>query len=238
VVLTAPSPTSRTPSFPSAGAMVAGGFTGEIYHAASRSPDVPNRARRAWTGDVYDGRMLFKFARKRRMDPLQVSMTGVRMGERFLLLGCDDRSLLAGLALKVGLSGASAVAVFDAAAAEQARAIAARVGALVDVQAAEPGAFPFAEGQFDLVVVDDTHGRFAAWTEASRLAALRESWRVVRRGGRVEIIEGLGGGWMQSMVARPDGYDSQQDLTAAGFRPVRLLAEKDGFRFVEGLKVV
>ena len=30
------------------------------------------------------------------MDPLQVSMTGVRMGERFLQIGCHDRALLAG----------------------------------------------------------------------------------------------------------------------------------------------
>ena len=36
------------------------------------------------------------------MDPLQVSMTGVRMGERFLQIGCHDKALLAGLAAKVG----------------------------------------------------------------------------------------------------------------------------------------
>ena len=37
------------------------------------------------------------------MDPLHVSMTGVRMGERFLQIGCHDRALLSGLAAKVGL---------------------------------------------------------------------------------------------------------------------------------------
>ena len=42
------------------------------------------------------------------MDPLHVSMTGVRMGERFLQIGCNDRALLAGLAAKVGLSGTAA----------------------------------------------------------------------------------------------------------------------------------
>ena len=49
-------------------------------------------------------RMLLR-SRARAMDPLQVSMTGVRMGERFLQIGCHDRALLSGLAAKVGLAG-------------------------------------------------------------------------------------------------------------------------------------
>ncbi len=57
-------------------------------------------------------RMLLR-SRARTMDPLQVSMTGVRMGERFLQIGCHDRALLAGLAAKVGLSGTAALSAFD-----------------------------------------------------------------------------------------------------------------------------
>ena len=49
-------------------------------------------------------RMLMRRGRGPAMDPLQVSMTGVRMGERFLQIGCHDRALLSGLAAKVGLS--------------------------------------------------------------------------------------------------------------------------------------
>ena len=59
-------------------------------------------------------RMLMRRGRGAAMDPLQVSMTGVRMGERFLQIGCNDKSLLAGLAAKVGLSGTAAVAAFNA----------------------------------------------------------------------------------------------------------------------------
>ena len=42
--------------------------------------------------------------RQRTMDPLHVTMTGVRMGERFVQVGCDDAALLRGLAGKVGLT--------------------------------------------------------------------------------------------------------------------------------------
>jgi hypothetical protein len=59
------------------------------------------------------GQFLRSVRRHRQMDPLHVTMTGVRMGERFLQLGCDDASLLGGLAAKVGLSGACAVIAFD-----------------------------------------------------------------------------------------------------------------------------
>ena len=171
------------------------------------------------------------------MDPLQVSMTGVRMGERFLQIGCDDRSLLVGLAAKVGLSGAAAAAVFDQAAADRARSLAAKAGTLVDVQSTSKGELPFGADQFDMVVIDDTRGAFSALPDTHRSACLREARRVVRAGGRIEIIEGLGGGgWLGATVSRPDGYDSGRDLGVAGFKPVRLLAEKDGFRFVEGLK--
>lgn len=170
------------------------------------------------------------------MDPLHVSMTGVRMGERFLQIGCDDRSLLAGLAAKVGLSGAAAVAAFDAASAERARASAAKVGALLDLQSASPAALPFEGDQFDMVVIDDTQGAFAGLPGTDRVACLHEARRVVRHGGRIEIIEGLGGGWLRGTVPRPEDYDSTRELGAAGFKPVRVLAEKDGFRFVEGLR--
>lgn len=186
---------------------------------------------------------LFKVLRRggaRQMDPLQVAMTGVRMGERFLQIGCDDRSLLAGLAAKVGLSGGAAVAAVDEASADRARAVGAKVGALIDVHVIGPaGPLPFEAGAFDMVVVDDTSGTFAACGAADRASCLRDACRVVRPGGRIEVVEGLGGGNpLRGPITRADGYDAEKDLGAAGFKPVRLLAEKDGFRFVEGLRPV
>lgn len=179
---------------------------------------------------------LLKGGRTRAMDPLQVSMTGVRMGERFLQVGCHDRALLSGLAAKAGLSGTAAVATTDAAAARRAAAVGAKVGALIDVRPIEGRGLPFDADQFDMVVIDDTDGSFAAIAAAARLDYLRDALRVVRAGGRIEVVEGLGGGLFRGAVSRPAGYDMLRDLAAAGFKPSRLLAEKDGFRFLEGLR--
>ncbi len=180
---------------------------------------------------------LLKGGRTRAMDPLQVSMTGVRMGERFLQIGCSDRALLSGLAAKVGLSGAAAVATFDEASARRASGIGAKIGALIEVRPVEGRALPFDSDHFDMIVIDDTSGSFAAIDEPARLDYLRDACRIVRQGGRIEVVEGLGGGGMRhGAVRRPRGYDLLRDLTAAGFKPSRLLAEKDGFRFLEGLR--
>lgn len=168
-------------------------------------------------------------SRARAMDPLHVSMTGVRMGERFLQIGCHDRTLLAGLAAKVGLSGTAAVAAFGEAEAKRAGGVGAKIGALIETHRIEGRALPFDSNQFDMVVIDDTNGRFAAIADDVRADYLREAKRAVREGGRIEIIEG-------SEAKRPDGYDALRDLEAAGFKPVRLLAERDGFRFIEGLR--
>lgn len=167
-------------------------------------------------------------ARARDMDPLHVSMTGVRMGERFLMLGCNDRALLSGLAAKVGLSGTAAVAAFDEAQAKRAAGVGAKIGALIDVQPITGGTLPFDGDQFDMVVIDDTAGAFAALDADTRRNYLGDAKRVVRQGGRVEIVEGAG--------ARPAGYDALRDLSTAGFKPARLLAERDGLRFIEGLR--
>ena len=101
----------------------------------------------------------------------------------------------------------------------------------------EGRALPFDSDQFDMIVIDDTNGSFAAIDESARLDYLRDARRVVRAGGRIEVVEGLGGGGvMRGAVVRPQGYDMLRDLAAAGFKPSRLLAEKDGFRFLEGLR--
>jgi ubiquinone/menaquinone biosynthesis C-methylase UbiE len=174
---------------------------------------------------------------QRRIDPLHVTMTGVRMGERFLQIGCDDSALLGGLAGKVGLSGNCAVAAFDEETAARARKVAADVGALMDVRVVSPGSLQFETGSVDLIVVDDTRGTFARLREADRVATLADARRVARDGGRIEIVErvqltGLLGG----AITRPEGYRIESELSAAGFKPVRLLAEKEGVRFLEGLK--
>ncbi len=180
---------------------------------------------------------LLKTRSGRGMEPLHVSMTGVKMGERFLMIGCDDRALMAGLASKVGLSGVAAVATFDEESAQRARNVGAKIGALIEVQPIEDVKLSFDGDAFDMVVIDDTRGGFAARSAEDRSAYLREARRVVRPGGRIEVVEGLGGG-MFGRTARTNSNDTAAALTTAGFKPVRVLAERDGFRFVEGLKAI
>src|SRR5262245_58395512 len=152
--------------------------------------------------------------RGRAMDPLQVSMTGVRMGERFLQIGCDDRALLAGLAAKVGLSGGAAAIVFDDRAAALARRAGEKVGALIEVQQTTPDTVRVDPGAFDLVVVDDTAGAFSALDDGRRRACLASAMTAVRQGGRIEVIERAG-----------TPGRTADELTLAGFKPVRVLAE-------------
>jgi hypothetical protein len=174
--------------------------------------------------------LLRRLMRKRAasMDPLQVSMTGVRMGERFLQIGCHDRALLAGLAAKVGLSGTAALAAFDDDQAKRAGGVGAKIGALIETHQIEGLVLPFDSDQYDMVVVDDTSGFFGTFDESTRVAYLRDAMRTLRRGGRIEVVEGV--------ATRAAGYEVLRDLTAAGFKPVRELAERDGLRFLEGLR--
>ena len=174
--------------------------------------------------------LLRMLTRKRgaSMDPLQVSMTGVRMGERFLLIGCHDRALLSGLAAKVGLSGTAAVAAFDDEQTKRAAAVGAKVGALIETHPIDGVALPFDSDQFDMVVVDDTTGAFGQVDETTRVSYLRDARRTLRRGGRIEVVEGIS--------KRAADYDALRDLSTAGFKPVRTLAETAGFRFLEGLR--
>src|SRR6185436_2455419 len=123
VVLTAPRPTRRMPNFPWAGAISKACFTLEIYH--------PCHSGFYDDGMMFLLRMLMRRGRSQAMDPLQVSMTGVRMGERFLQIGCQDPGLLAGLAAKVGLSGTAIVAAPDESEAKRAAEVGRKVGALI-----------------------------------------------------------------------------------------------------------
>jgi hypothetical protein len=180
--------------------------------------------------------MLFKFRRMRTMDPLQVAMTGVRMGERYLQIFCSDSALTRGLAAKSGLSGVAALAAPDESHARRARAAAEKVGALIDIKVTATSDLAWPEGSFDMVVIDNTAGSFTALDHGAQRAALHAARRVLRAGGRAEFIERAGGGLFAGANRADSNAAAEAALNDAGFKPVRTLAEKDGFRFVEGLK--
>ena len=183
------------------------------------------------------------FLRKSRVEPLPVTMSAVRMGERVLQIGVDDPAIASAIAAKVGLSGNAALAVADERDAARAHGAMANAGVLVDVKVTPPVSLPFDDDAFDLVVVHSMHGMVSSLDADARLAAMREWRRVLRHGGRVMTIE-AGPATGLASVFRPqrtnEGYEAGGgvvgSLSAAGFKPVRLLAEREGYKFAEGIK--
>jgi len=171
------------------------------------------------------------FLRKTRIEPLPVTMSAVRMGERVLQIGVDDAAIASAIAAKVGLSGNAAIAVTDERDAARAQRATANAGILVDVKVTPLESLPFDSDAFDLVVVNARHG-------LAPHEAIREWHRVLRHGGRVMTIEGgpaTGVAAMFKTHRAPEG-DVVAALEAGGFRPARLLAEREGYRFAEGIK--
>ena len=115
---------------------------------------------------------------------------------------------------------------------------------LVDVQAAPLDALPFGEASFDAVVLHGAAGVLAPLDAMARTRALTAARRVLRSGGRLVALEagtatGLTARLRPSKPADP-AYEAAGGtvaaLEAAGFKPVRLLADREGTRFIEGMK--
>jgi ubiquinone/menaquinone biosynthesis C-methylase UbiE len=181
----------------------------------------------------------------KKSDPylLIVGMTGVKMGDRFVQIGCAHGGRMAAVASKVGLSGRAAVVAPDEASATRARKAAEEAGVLVEVDVAPPSGLPLADGEFDLAVVDDTAGLFGTMRPEDRVAAIRELVRVLRDGGRVLVVGAVPRGGLGAVLSRTQNGppfvasgDATRALEADGFRSVRTLAEREGLVFVEGIK--
>ena len=173
-------------------------------------------------------------------EPLAIAMSGVRMGERLLQIGMDTPVVTGLLAAKPGLSGESSIVAVDEATATQVRRAISETGALVNVAVHNLDALPFDAGSFDLVVVHNRSGRLASLVETQDSAALAECRRVLRSGGRVVVLDkgtptGLTAIFQSGTPVRVE--TTIRALETAGFRTVRLLGDRDGYRFVEGLKV-
>jgi SAM-dependent methyltransferase len=176
-------------------------------------------------------------------EPMAVRMSGVRMGERLLQIGVDDAKLAGLMAAKVGLSGSAAMVVRAGPDERRARAAAAASGALIDTRIAPLDALPFEKEAFDVVVVNSMRGLLAMQDIQGRAQILRETHRVLRPGGRVLLLEpGPREGFaallrpFREAAAYRDAGGGVGALESAGFRPVRQLAQREGYRFTEGLK--
>jgi SAM-dependent methyltransferase len=184
------------------------------------------------------------FLRKSRIEPLPVTMSAVRMGERVLQIGVDDPAVASAIAAKVGLSGNAAIAVSDERDAARAHGAAANAGVLVDVKVTPLAPLPFDNEAFDLVIVHCMRGLISSIDANARIAAMREWHRVIRHGGRVMTIEPGTVSGIKSLIQQRHSDDAYEEsggavgaLESAGFRPVRLLADREGYKFSEGIKL-
>jgi SAM-dependent methyltransferase len=177
-------------------------------------------------------------------EPLVMAMSGVRMGERLLQIGVDDAAVLGALAAKVGISGHAAVVTLDDRNAERARRGIADGSALADVSVSPDGSLPFGADSFDVVIVHGVTGQLSALDIDVRSRLLRQLLQVTRGGGRVIVTEAGERSGFRAVLAPAPKRDEQYEqnggtahaLETAGFRPVRLLADRDGVRFIEGLR--
>ena len=183
------------------------------------------------------------FLKKDNPHLLIVGMTGVKMGDRFLQVGCANGGRLAAVATRVGLSGRSALVAPDEASATRARKAAEEAGVLVEIEVARPSQLPLEDGAFDLAVVDDTAGLFGTMRPEERVASVRELVRVLRPGGRVLLVGAAPRGGLGAVLSRTQSGppfvasgDATRSLEADGFKSVRTLAEREGLVFVEGIK--
>ena len=184
---------------------------------------------------------LFRFRRSRGPVELALDMAGVRLGERVLQAGMGNPKLFARIAGKAGLSGRACAVVDSPAAARPLRDAAAAEGVLIEVLEAGGPFWSLEDGSFDIGVVDGN--ALLRGDAAERQSRLSEVRRAVRPGGRVLIIRTVSLGLAGRLGFGPSHTGPSAEATAllnalqqAGFRPARLLGEREGMTFVEGFR--
>jgi hypothetical protein len=164
--------------------------------------------------------------------PLVVSVTGVRLGQRVLVVAGRDRAVVHDIAARVGLTGRTLVLV-AAREVEAVQSAAERAGVLVDV--APLGVpLPVAGEIFDVALVDDTSSRPEG---ADTPALLPELHSALRPGGRVIVRLATGAGPLARFFGGdhepPAAGEAIAALTEAGFRAARVVAVHAGAAYVE-----
>jgi SAM-dependent methyltransferase len=182
------------------------------------------------------------FKRAGEKHALAVVMTGVKLGDRLLQVGCTDASLLGAISGKVGLSGRACAMTASDEEAARARSGAERAGVLLEVEKTPLTSFPYPDGSFDLIVVDNQQGVIANMRPEQRVACLQQARRTLAPRGRIIVIErapraGLGA-LLRAQPVDPH-YQGTGGAVAAlkaeGFKAARQLAERDGLSFFEGI---
>ena len=180
-----------------------------------------------------------RWFRRSTIDPLAVTMPGVKLGDRLLVVGCSDPGLIAALAVKTGLTGRACAVDADAGLRTAAAAQVQRQGALVETFTVPWTDLPFERDSFDVVVLRSV---LPGLDSNSRVRVAQETHRLLRGGGRCLVIDPAPRGGLGALLKRQAESDyasaggAVRPLEAAGFRGVRVLAEREGSTFVEGVK--
>ena len=170
---------------------------------------------------------------------IELSMAGLELGKSVLQVDGGGAGLIAALAGAVGLSGQACAVVESQAEVPVFEKAAANAGVLVEIKVGWFAALPYETGTFDLVVLKHTLGRMHP---LGRMRCLQDILRVLRVGGRCLAIDAAVRGGLaavftrQSIDARYADGGARRALWEEGFLGVRLLAERDGLTFVEGMK--
>ena len=171
---------------------------------------------------------------------LEMSMAGVKMGDRFLQLRCGNGKMFAAIAAKVGLTGSACAIDDNSEMCIRGRKAVAKAGVLAEIDHAQYDALPYEETSFDVAVLWDLLG---VLTPERRVRCLQQTLRVLRRGGRCVIIERVPRSGLAALLRRPvldttylKSGGAERALDAEGFKAVRQLAEREGQAFTEGVK--
>jgi len=178
--------------------------------------------------------------RKSSEELLAVSMAGIKLGDRLLVVGCADPIVIARLAVKTGLTGRAFAVDEQERVVTAAAEIVGREGALIERATAPWSALPLEADSFDVAIVRDVLPHL---TTEVRSGCVREVLRVLRPGGRCLVIDGKGRTGLAT-VARgasgPTDYAAAggpvHALTSEGFKASRILAERDGLVFAEAVR--
>lgn len=176
--------------------------------------------------------------RKSSAEPIGVTMSGVKLGQRLLAVGPHDPKLVAQLAAKVGLTGRACIVDDNESRLERAAAAIEQEGALIEKVLAPYGMWSFDPDSFDVAVISHL---LPTLVDHVRTHTLFETYRVLRPGGRVIVIEdaprgGIVGALLSRTASDPTYKGPIASLRIIGFAATRQLAEADGVVYVEGVK--
>jgi hypothetical protein len=164
----------------------------------------------------------FGFSKSGDREPLVVSMTAARLGDRVIFAG-RSATLALPLGARVGLSG-QLLLVGDPTATSALETLATTQGILLE----RIGETPI-PASYDLVVVEVTGG----WR--AHLVTLRAA---VRPGGRLVVVLGdPRSGWLARLRPAPSSEASEADVleavAKASWRKARVIGSRDGQTFIE-----